>query len=78
MQSRVLYMLGRWSFSIYLMHWLIYINISEFNKDNFTYAAMAFALAIFVGSAFYYAIEVNIERFRHRFVAKIFKRNPSH
>lgn len=77
MQNRLLSILGRWSFSIYLMHWMIYIKISDVHNDSFIYAILAFALAIFCGYIFYYFIEVNIERFRHRFVAKIFKSNPS-
>ena len=77
MQTRALSMIGRWSFSIYLMHWMIYMRISEVHKGSFIYAALAFSLAIFVGSIFYYVIEANIEHFRHRFVAKIFKSNPS-
>lgn len=72
--SRVMILLGKWSFSIYLLHWLIYTEISKLYPENFLLMLIAFILAIMIGSAFYYGIEMNIERFRHRimrFVKKV-------
>ncbi|QLR42155.1 acyltransferase [Enterobacter sp. RHBSTW-00994] len=65
MRSKVLTYLGKWSFSIYLFHYIIFVEISRNHSYSIPYAVIALASAIAVGAAFYYLVEMNLEKSRH-------------
>jgi peptidoglycan/LPS O-acetylase OafA/YrhL len=57
--------LGAWSYSIYLIHWLIYVKCSQGHQNEVSWAIAAFAGAVASGAILNYLIEAPIERFRH-------------
>ncbi|WP_455864885.1 acyltransferase family protein [Pantoea agglomerans] len=57
--------LGHWSFSIYLIHWLIYTQLSAISTENYFVMLTAFFLAILAGGLLYNFIEKPFERARH-------------
>lgn len=66
MKSKFMVLIGKYSFSIYLMHWLIYMTLARKYPNSFIWMFVAFAVAILVGAIMYHMIEAPIERFRHR------------
>lgn len=64
MQSIVLKRLGTWSYSIYLIHWLIYAKLSSIYPNSFVWAIIALLGAVASGAILYYVIEAPIEKFR--------------
>ncbi len=66
MRSKFFTLLGRYSFSIYLMHWLVYITLAGKHPNDFAWMAVALVLAVLLGAGMYHLIEAPIERFRHR------------
>lgn len=69
--SRGLRLLGKWSFSIYLFHWLIYTQFTKFHTGSYVYSCIALLSAILVGSIVHAVIEHPLERFRHTLMKKI-------
>lgn len=63
--------LGRWSFSIYLFHWLVYTQLLINHKESLAYSIMAPFLAILLGWIVYSLIEKPIEKSRHKLMAKL-------
>lgn len=71
LKSKIFVKLGAWSYSIYLVHWLIYVKLSVDHQNNFLWAIAALFLAVAFGAALYYFIESPIERFRHFLQSRI-------
>lgn len=63
--SKALRQIGKWSFSIYLFHWLIYTQLTNHFAGSYLWATLAIFIAIATGAAIYFLIEKPIERFRH-------------
>lgn len=57
-------MIGKWSYSIYLFHWLIYMKYIHIWPNQIWAMAVAFISAIFVGGLVYYFVEKPIEHLR--------------
>lgn len=66
MTSGFMKIMGRYSFSIYLIHWLIYASISNMHPNSFHWMISAFVAAIAIGALMHHLIEAPIERLRHR------------
>ena len=72
MASTAFKKLGHWSFSIYLFHWVIYLKMADAFLNNYYAMIASFFAAIIVGALFYTAIEMNIEKFRHKIMSNIY------
>lgn len=71
--SIVMKTLGKWSFSIYLLHWLVYTEISKLYPENVVSMIGAFLIAILIGGFFYGIIEMNMEKLRHNIMRVVKK-----
>lgn len=69
--SKVLRQLGKWSFSIYLFHWLIYTQLTNHFAGSYLWAILALFIAVTTGAVVYFLIEKPIERLRHMLMRKI-------
>lgn len=67
--SAPLRLIGRWSFSIYLGHWLLVMKIAANYHENFAALMICIVLSIVMGALTFYAVEKPLEIFRHRFMA---------
>lgn len=64
-ESPVFKKAGEWSFSIYLIHWLIVVKLSDLYPGSLLWMLVAIVASIFAGAALYMLVEKPIERFRH-------------
>ncbi|MGC0835153.1 acyltransferase family protein [Pantoea agglomerans] len=69
--SKALRQLGKWSFSIYLFHWIIYTQITNHFAGSVMWATLSLFIAITTGAAVYFIIEKPIERFRHLIMKRV-------
>lgn len=69
--------LGRWSFSIYLFHYGIYLKVAEYYPQNYIALSLSFIASIIVGGASYNIIERNIDTIRHSLSRYIMKLNKT-
>lgn len=65
LKSRPFTLMGAWSYSIYLIHWLVYSTFSIGNQGSWPWVAASFVCAITSGAILYYLVESPIERYRH-------------
>lgn len=70
MRSKTLSFLGKWSYSIYLFHFMIFIKISNDHPGSFLFSGLAFLLSILVGALAYNLFELPLDLFRHKFINK--------
>ncbi|MGC0983477.1 acyltransferase [Pantoea agglomerans] len=75
MTNKVIMAIGKWSFSIYLFHWLIYTQMLIKNTGSVVFSILAPLSAIALGMAVYYTIEFPIEKTRHLIMRKIVRKN---
>lgn len=71
MKSYPLRILGRWSYPVYLVHWLIIMKVAALYHGNPMAAFISVIISIGVGGGIHYAVERPIERFRHSLMRKI-------
>lgn len=64
--SRFMRKLGAWSYSLYLFHGLVLVEIADRFPNNVVAMLAGIVAAIAVGAASYYAIELPIERYRQK------------
>lgn len=64
LQTRGFRLLGAWSYSIYLIHWLVYSKLAALGQGGVAVALVALAAAVAGGALLYYLIEAPIERLR--------------
>ncbi|MEN4974100.1 acyltransferase [Pantoea eucalypti] len=64
-RSKALMHLGKWSFSIYLFHWLVYTQLTKHFAGSYLWATLALFIAVTTGAAIYFLIEKPIEKLRH-------------
>jgi peptidoglycan/LPS O-acetylase OafA/YrhL len=69
--SSVLRQIGKWSFSIYLFHWLIYTQLTNHFAGSHLWAILALLIAVITGGVIYSFIEKPIEKFRHRLMHRL-------
>lgn len=67
----LLRVVGKWSFSIYLFHWLVYTQISPKHQHSLTASILAMLLSIVIGATIFYAFEKPMEKMRHLLMRKI-------
>jgi peptidoglycan/LPS O-acetylase OafA/YrhL len=77
LKSRLLRLYGAWSYSIYLIHWIVYSKFFDIFGPGAMSAISAFFVSTAVGAVVYYIVEAPIERWRHLLVNKIFGRQIS-
>lgn len=65
--------LGKWSFSIYLFHWIVYTKATEVYSQSLPASVIFPIVAIFVGGVSFYMFEMPIEKIRHLIMRKISK-----
>lgn len=58
-------LLGKWSFSIYLFHWLVYTQLTNHFAGSYLWATLSIFIAIATGAVIYFLIEKPIEKSRH-------------
>lgn len=64
MKKMPLVAVGRWSYPIYLVHWLIIQKIAVFYSGNYIALIASIVLSIAAGGVIHYIIEIPLERFR--------------
>lgn len=69
--------LGAWSYSLYLFHGLVLVEIADRFPNNIFAMFVGIGAAIAVGAASFYAIEFPIERYRQRLQREISARLSS-
>ncbi|TAE79552.1 MAG: acyltransferase [Alphaproteobacteria bacterium] len=57
--------LGKWSYPIYLMHWIIYLKLVALYPNNLIAMIGAILCSMITGAVMHYALERPIERWRH-------------
>lgn len=60
--------LGQWSYSLYLIHWLVLAKLGAQHPNSWGWMLGATVLAVVAGAALHYVIEAPIEKMRHAFV----------
>lgn len=70
-RSRGLKLIGRWSYPIYLIHWMVVVKVSAIYPGSFVVMVLAIALSILLGGVIWYGLEVPLERLRYRIVARL-------
>lgn len=75
MTNKIIMAIGKWSFSIYLFHWLIYTQMLVKNTGSVVFSILAPLSAIALGMTVYYSIEFPIEKTRHLIMRKIVRKN---
>ncbi|WP_343464093.1 acyltransferase [Pantoea sp.] len=65
MTNKAIMLIGKWSFSIYLFHWLIYTQMLVKNTGSVIFSVLAPLSAIALGMIVYYSVELPIEKVRH-------------
>lgn len=65
LETRFFRALGAWSYSVYLIHWLVYVKLSQLpGGHGVGMAVMAAVAAMACGAVLYYAVERPLERLR--------------
>lgn len=75
MKSLVLRKLGAWSFSIYLIHWVVYGFLASNNLNGFVWLVVGVLSSITAGALMYMLIESNIENIRHSIQVRMARQN---
>lgn len=70
MRSKILSLMGKWSYSIYLFHFMIFLKFSANYPESLLFSIVAFLLSIFIGSIVYNFFELPLDLFRHKFINK--------
>lgn len=68
--------LGEWSFSIYLIHWLVVIKFSSWHPESYPWLMLAVVASVMAGAVLYKLVERPIEKFRHAIELSILRRKP--
>lgn len=71
LKHKVFVKLGAWSYSIYLIHWMVYSKLSAGHQNSLLWSIFSLFVAVLLGAVIYYLIESPIERFRHSLQSKI-------
>lgn len=73
LSSRALRAIGKWSFSIYLFHWLVYTQISPSHQHSIIASFSSLILSIIVGALVFYFFERPIEKLRHQIMKRFLR-----
>lgn len=65
--------IGNWSYSIYLFHWLVFMKYIILWPHNYIAMLCATVSAIFLGGFSYYILEKNLQQFRHHMQSQFIK-----
>jgi peptidoglycan/LPS O-acetylase OafA/YrhL len=65
--------LGEWSFSIYLIHIMVYSLIGTVRAGSLLLMLMGIAFSVSAGALLYYCFEGPMERLRHKIQVRLFK-----
>jgi peptidoglycan/LPS O-acetylase OafA/YrhL len=65
LKAKFMRLMGAWSYSIYLIHYLFFVKMSV-HQDSLLWMALGIVCAVASGAAMHYLIEAPIERLRHR------------
>lgn len=76
MKMNIMKLIGSWSFSIYLIHMLLYVWLANAHPNSPFWMALGVLSAIGAGAAMFYLIEGPIEKFRHQLQARLGEIKP--
>jgi peptidoglycan/LPS O-acetylase OafA/YrhL len=68
--------LGRWSFPVYLFHWLVYMTLIESYPGSTWAAILAIPLAVLLGYLVHRVVEVPLEAIRKNVHSKLIRLQP--
>ena len=68
LNCKFLRLLGEWSYSIYLIHWVVIIKLAAHYRNSISMTILAIFEAIAVGALLYYIIENPIEKIRRKYI----------
>lgn len=71
LRSKPLDLIGQWSYSIYLFHWLVLVKLASSNTTGVNNMILAVIESIGVGALAYYVIEQPLERWRHHWLKSL-------
>lgn len=76
MKMKAMRLLGAWSFSIYLIHMLLYVWLANAHPNSPFWMSFGILSAIGAGATMFYLIERPIEKFRHQLQVRLGERKP--
>jgi peptidoglycan/LPS O-acetylase OafA/YrhL len=73
MKSTIFRKLGAWSFSIYLVHWMVYGVLATQYPNSIVWLVIAVLCSIAAGATMFMLVESNIEKIRHAIQYKLLR-----
>jgi peptidoglycan/LPS O-acetylase OafA/YrhL len=69
--SYFLRQVGRWSYSIYLVHWMVVVKLASIFSGDLLAAVLSIVAALLIGGVIHYVLELPLERFRRLLMGRL-------